>query len=76
MIGHGCTHEADTGTWRMFQLDGELFFGCQLAYSSWDHARKHNYDHPGVATNPPNGAIRAIIRDHISPISQRYTSEH
>lgn len=44
MIGHGCSHDTDTRTWQMFQLDGELVFGCEVAYSSWTHARKHNCD--------------------------------
>jgi hypothetical protein len=32
MIGHGCDHGADTGTWQLFQLEGELFFGSEVAY--------------------------------------------
>jgi len=42
MIGHGRDHEADTGRWQFFQLESELFFGCEVAYSSWSHARKYN----------------------------------
>ena len=45
MIGYGCNHEEDAEIWQVVRLNGEMLFGCEIASSSWAHARKYS---PGM----------------------------
>lgn len=35
MIGHGCTHDPDVKTTQMYQLDGDMYFGCDFSAASF-----------------------------------------
>jgi hypothetical protein len=40
MIDHGCTHDPGVRTIQMYQLDGDMFFGCEMSAASFNSFRK------------------------------------
>jgi len=42
MIEHGCTHDHNVKTIQMYQLDGDMYFGCDVSAASFNSFRKNH----------------------------------